>query len=350
MWLIKMSDCDAPGSGPQCTTTRRFVWEKSPNPCEFCCQGMSRMRSCLETRAVSCPIVASSMAAASSHQDPRQTKRMRLSEVATGDGGLSWSEITGAPTALHIQEDISQPLVKLSVMHDRAMERLSAQLNTWPVHPTTSQAKALSIIALYFETNVVWNDKSDLLMARVVACMGKEVLRAHSDAVRRYDNGAWGRVSALPADMVQEIETAINMARFLCSKLALADIDRNWDAVFVWLRDIVWADYSPVQDFDLQKKHWANTVAWCLGGLAWRLTSARGNGPMDCYAVWFQEPMPVDVRRLNFTDATIEFSTEGDKPVVKQVPKNPSNNVYQHMDISLGCRCVVLHRVASRRM
>jgi hypothetical protein len=108
--------------------------------------------------------------------------------------------------------------------------------------------------------------------------------------------------------MVSEMENALNMRRFLCVDLMSADVARDWTGAFAVLEHKAnWAEYTPVEYFDLKKKHWAGTTGEVMGSVPWRLCAAKGNAGLERYASWFQEPMPVDSTKLNFDDCTLSF-------------------------------------------
>ena len=113
--------------------------------------------------------------------------------------------------------------------------KLDATLEAWPDGATPAQTHALTIIAMFLLGKMIWDAKSDALLARVVGALSGDELRAHSDAIRRYENGAWRRLSSLPADLILRMEEALNLAKNLCLALASNDIRRAWDPVMDFL-------------------------------------------------------------------------------------------------------------------
>jgi hypothetical protein len=202
------------------------------------------------------------------------------------------------------QEDTPRSYVDLQA---EMVAKLDATLEAWPDGATPAQTHALTIIAMLLLGKMIWDAKSDALLARVVGALSGDELRAHSDAIRRYENGAWRRLSSLPADLILRMEEALNLAKYLCLVLASNDIRRAWDPVMDFLRDhAAWHAYVPVDEFDLKQKHWAASLGYTLGCVGWRLAAVRGTAAIECYASWFQIPLPQDRKKLNFEDATLE--------------------------------------------
>ena len=130
------------------------------------------------------------------------------------------------------QEDTPRKYVDLQA---EMVAKLDATLEAWPDGATPAQTHALTIIAMFFLGKMIWDAKSDALLARVVGALSGDELRAHSDAIRRYESGAWRRLSSLPADLILRMEEALNLAKYLCLVLASNDIRRAWDPVMDFL-------------------------------------------------------------------------------------------------------------------
>lgn len=248
-----------------------------------------------------------------------------------------WERLMDKGFHFEVKTDKEGNVDTLATCTANLLLRLDNTLSTWVRQPSPSEKSALKIMALYLDMNVIWDSKSDLLLARIVGTLTHGRLRAHSDSVRQYKNGAWHRLAALPSAMVSEMENALNMCRFLCVDLMSADVARDWTGAFAVLEHKAnWAEYTPVEYFDLKKKHWAGTAGEVMGSVPWRLCAAKGNAGLECYASWFQEPMPVDSMKLNFDDCTLSFGCADQEACVKQIDKSPSNNCYQHIGMELS--------------
>jgi hypothetical protein len=238
---------------------------------------------------------------------------------------------------LDIQNDTDPKVESFATATQQLHEKLMNTMESWGTMPSLPKRKALLVIALYMDTNIHWDSKSDLLLARLVGTLQIGALRAHSDAVRHYSNGAWRKILVLPGHVVQEIEEALNLARYLFYHLKENIVTRSWDAVFEYLADFdQWDNYVPVEDYELLNRHWAAVAGQTLRTLPWRLASARSNAGLGSFATWYQEDLPRDALRLNFEDCTLDLQQGVDDLArAKQISKSPDNNCYQHLAITL---------------
>ena len=50
---------------------------------------------------------------------------------------------------------------------------------------------AVLVVALYLASDISWDAKSDMLLARIVSTLAGDQLRAHSSFVAHYVHGSW---------------------------------------------------------------------------------------------------------------------------------------------------------------
>ena len=181
-----------------------------------------------------------------------------MQDVGLMEDSREWWSVAGGNLRMEFEAD-AEAVPETFAEHTRKLnEKLDLAIATWLEPPSASQRRALMVIALYFESGNLWDPKSDMLLGRLIGTLAFGELRAHSDSVRRYENGAWKRIAVLPADLVTRLEDAMNLCRYLCFQLAQADVDRSWDSVFGFLSEnSQWADYRPVEGYDLRARHWA---------------------------------------------------------------------------------------------
>ena len=113
-------------------------------------------------------------------------KRRRLRDIAEGLGDLgSYGDLS-----LQLQPEDLRPRPSFTQQLAQLHERMAATFASWAQPPVEYQRRALLIIGLFLEGGNLWDSKSDMLLGQLVSALTHGELRAHSDAVRRYDNGA----------------------------------------------------------------------------------------------------------------------------------------------------------------
>lgn len=268
-----------------------------------------------------------------------EPKRLRLRDVGSSAALESWDDFVPANTTIHIEAETTPARQNLAEETASLVDKLNAKIDARLPGVEPTPRAALQILGMYFDLNITWDSKSDLLAARIVGLLAGFELRAHSDSVRRYDNGAWRRIPCLPADIASRIESAINLARFVCSHLVRTDAAQSFDAVLDLAEaGLPWEEYKPINDYELRARHWAAALALAMGNMPWRLCAAKGNQALDSFGSWFATPLPKDTHHLNFDDATLRIQEDGGVPTVTQVAKCPSNNCYQHIAAKLSWR------------
>lgn len=126
---------------------------------------------------------------------PKQPKRMRLADAAEDMDRVENNELR-----VVIRPDIEHAKPSFMEVASATRARLEDTLSTWPGQPTQEQKGALLVLAMALDSEIIWDPKSDVLLARIVGALSLGLLRAHSDAVRRYENGAWRRNDTLPGE------------------------------------------------------------------------------------------------------------------------------------------------------
>lgn len=240
---------------------------------------------------VSTPRGASSSGDAASKSP--EHKRPRV-DPGSSASSLDFRVLGRKGFGVNVQADIKQDECDMRATLNKVNTKLDATLQQWEtLTPTTGFRDAMLVLAMYMEFNIVWDTRSDILLARVVAAIGGERLVAHSDAPRFYSNGWWERIDVLPAALVLAIEDAFNRARYLCKYLGAEGVERKWDVVFDKLEFFDgWEDYMPVEKFDLKKDHWTTTAAYVFEHIPWRASAVNNNNAMAGFATFFCEDVP----------------------------------------------------------
>ena len=218
------------------------------------------------------------------------------------------------------------------------LQKLQQTVNSWGVPPPPDAWAPLSMIALFLESDVNWDPKSDILVGRIVATLTHHTLRAHSTGVFAYNHGNWQRVEEIPIHMLMLVEISLCKAEILMAHLFDLTISRGWHDVFSTLETFDWSNLSLRIDQHLWNapKHWTAHAGRAFRDLPYRFTSSaastRSKSLLDTYAGWFQRCRPPINNYIDLIDATLLVN--GDKTLV-QVPKKPDNDCYLHVPVSL---------------
>ena len=119
----------------------------------------------------------------------------------------------------------------------------------------------------------------------------------------------------LPQHLAIDIEEVLGYAKFLFLDLQKSDVERSWDKVFEHFAAYsveAWAEFTPVDDFEFDEKHWAAAAGQSLKNIPWRLVSAgKSASGLDCYAEFFQTDQPKKRPIMNFKNVTLEYDRNG---------------------------------------
>ena len=81
---------------------------------------------------------------------------------------------------------------------DEAVQRLGDEVASWNVKPPAHMYCALRVMALQLCSEVVWNARSNILVAKILYAVGGHEVRGHSSGLYEYVNGAFLRRQVLP--------------------------------------------------------------------------------------------------------------------------------------------------------
>jgi hypothetical protein len=232
----------------------------------------------------------------------------------------------------------------LYVATEKLAARVAAAVAQWQRVPSDQHRRSLLLVGLLVGSEANWDARSDLLVGRVLGTLYHDSVRAHSNAVVHYENGAWVRAEEIPAPMLINIEALLSRAKQLFLHLAENEVHRSWDAAFTALQHFDGdAQHVPIEEHELKAyQHWAATAGKALTNLAPKFTGGTGRGKsvLDSFATWFQRPNPAKTGTLNFRDACLQIkpSAPGTSGVTRitQLRTSPANNCYAHVPMQLS--------------
>lgn len=97
-------------------------------------------------------------------------------------------------------------------------------------------SKAALLVALYLDTGINWDFRSDITATRVLATLYNNEMRAHKEGIFYYDNGGWKKVEELPELIMNGLEQVFNIAQLYFSLLSENNTEKVWSAVFYILK------------------------------------------------------------------------------------------------------------------
>ena len=201
---------------------------------------------------------------------------------------------------------------------------------------------------------LVWEWRSDLLVARLVGVLFGGRLRAHPSGVYAYldsAHGAWQRVEELPAIFLREVESAVPMSQIMFKSLLDANpaVPRTWVAVFDFLRlqNFAGAHALSKTAFTLPRggevpidtaAYWWRDAGASLWQMAPRLTGGgRAKATLEAFGTWFKVPKPAPTNIVSFADASVVVSEDvNHQGVLTQVQKSPGSDCYYHIPVRLN--------------
>lgn len=261
-----------------------------------------------------------------------------------------FTKLTFNNLVMDFDNDVEEVHLTLRKQTSDLLDKLEDATSPWADEMTKSQKGGIAIVGLYLELGVGWDGKSDMLLARLVALLVGDELKAHADAVVHYVNGAWVPQKTLPEHCTILIEEAMAAARYLFKVLQDNMVRRCWNDVFYFLEDPLgielppganplWNEYAPVEDFELSQNHWASVAGLCLKHVPWRVSplSTKSGGGLDCYADFYQVERVEEHTRMNFINAQLQYDKDGDSGNhLKTIKKDKSNSCYMSVDINIA--------------
>jgi hypothetical protein len=269
----------------------------------------------------------------------QESKRQRTFDISMWEGeDQIVSNLGVGDLTFEIKDETQTPMPTLTSKTKALIERLELTIGQWQTNPTQEQVGGLSIIGLYLEMATLWDSKSDTLLARIIGLLAGKTLRAHPDACYQYESGGWEATKALPQHVVLYVESSIALAKYIFKELQDKKTLRKWNDVFAHLQNYQgWANFEPVEFYDLKDKHWASVAGLSLDNIPYRLVSAgRGASALDCFTEFFQEPRPRSKPMLNAINVCLEIDCSRPKDkYLQQKAKKPENNCYLVMRCSI---------------
>ena len=246
---------------------------------------------------------------------------------------------------LEFDEDMVEATPSLEVMTNTLRQRIEDMIDGWQEdnRPSDTQKMAIMIAGLYIDAEVAWDSKNDYLLARIVGLLVGKKLRAHPNGCYTYHNGAWIPISQFTASQQSRLDKGLNLVRFVFCSMAQVRLTRTWDDVMGYLEHYSgWDDYVPVEDYDLDAKHWACVAAKAMKDFPWRLgKSSKGvTSGIDCFTEWFQSDMPEAVPLLALENTCVKYSPKGNAAGrhLEAVKKEESNHCYVYIPAKLNYR------------
>ena len=92
-------------------------------------------------------------------------------------------------------------------------------VDTWDMEPFDHEMDALKLIAYYLMDTRRWLPSNDLEVTTIAAVVFEDRLRAHTDGVVRYKQGAFQRIEELSCGGMTRIERALQLAAILFREL-----------------------------------------------------------------------------------------------------------------------------------
>ena len=158
-----------------------------------------------------------------------------------------FTELFDQAVELNINPDIVESCTTIKESTDSVMDDITALLNAMDPPPSEDFMRAAKVVALQLTSPVVWDSRSNILVAKLLYIVGGSQLRAHTSGLYEYTNGAFVRRQALPEWVIEESERALNHAAAMMAHLRSLSVDRSWELVFEQLGQAPWATlFEPV--------------------------------------------------------------------------------------------------------
>ena len=268
--------------------------------------------------------------------EPQGAKRKASEEVlerAFEGSGVSSFSIEFAEDKIMLPDSIHS---ETRAFRSKTLEAISK----WDQPLTKGEHRnAVLVVAFYVDLNVAWDSKSDFLLARLVGLILGNELRAHPNSVYNYHNGGWVKTAQLTPHQIRHVELTLNIARYVFSHLIEKNVTRASQDVMAFCQGFAkWDEYKPVEDFESNEDHWAQTPFKVLKDIPWRMGKAGGakqTGALDCFAQWFQLPMPDPSPTVAFTNACLEHRGRAEGDILATKKKGENNDCYVYIPIGL---------------
>ena len=244
-----------------------------------------------------------------------------------------------------------------------AVER---ELETWPRVLSERDQDAIRIVALRVQMDVTWDQRSDLLCARMFALLQGADMRAHEEAVYLYSGGHFSELSEIPGHKISAMESALARAATYFYHLMDTNAPRGWDDVFDVLAgidlggvpsvaksrflmrqgkgkgngkglgdDVVApGDGEPALNED---GRWWGEAGWVLFGVGVKFARKCDTTEiLQVYHAWCRQERPAANDCFDCLDACIKLVKTPSGITLQQVPKSVANDCYVHIPVSLA--------------
>ena len=172
---------------------------------------------------------------------------------------------------------------------------------------TNFHKKAMLLVALYLDTGINWDYRSDITGTRVLATLYFSELRAHPDGIFYYANGAWKKIKEIPESILNGLEQVFNISQIYFSQLCNSGTEKAWDVVFNTLKNAKDQSLSE-SNVVYGSHHWAINVGKTLKDLLARFTNTnREESILKQYGRWFQTKKPDANGKISDYDAAVRF-------------------------------------------
>jgi hypothetical protein len=224
-----------------------------------------------------------------------------------------------------------------------------AENNVWSEDVPDMLGVTLRLVGLRLATFAQWDSRSDLLVARVMACIFRHHLRAHATGVYLYRNGAWMPLEKMPPSMMMRAEETLARAQIVFVNLQESHAGSTLEQLFEMVKEMDLSGEQGLLQSDLritkatdstQKKWWAN-AAEAIGAVSLRFQAAAGrqkaSAALEVYGTYMMTELPPVNNFINFQDcAFIVHPDEAAGDRLEQKNKTPENDCYIHMPCSLA--------------
>lgn len=225
---------------------------------------------------------------------------------------------------------------------ENVREKVIELIADWDPQPLGHEKDALCVVALYVMEDRVWNTQNDMVATLLLGTIFGRFLRAHSDAVVMYHQGAYVEIEEIGASDMRRIEVALLTAALLFKEIMPAVVAKEVVAVFQHVKRHAQGNTSrlpPITSIDtkgfLRTAHdefsaWAmdafKSMSWIAARFVGRTSSAALVGMAG---QWLQVPRP-DQRStvVVFEDACINISPDHGPERLTNVKKSIDHESY----------------------
>ena len=229
------------------------------------------------------------------------------------------------------------------------ISKTKALVGTWDMEPFDHEMDALKLIAYYLMDTRQWLPSNDMVVTTVAAVVFEDRLRAHTDSVVRYQQGAFQRIEELSCGGMIRIERALQLAAILFRELMNDNIPRSLGSVFDHLKEYsnTMLSLSQITSLDFRKGKDAVYAVWALDAsknalsLVPRFTGKAASASIvDLAGTWLRHPKPESSRAfVAFEDAMVEVKEVDGKNVLANIDKSPAHNCYFYIPCSIAASC-----------